>query len=285
MGVWAWKISLLWMPHHNSSGLHHAAGDNPEQLRHPITDRDVGPGYPEPPHTMDAQLEKLIDLALADGQLTDKERQVLTRKALELGVDQDEFEMVLDAKLHLAQRAATPVASPVPDQERPRSQKEGDVRKCPACGSSIQSFATKCSDCGHEFRNTESTHSVQKLADMLNAVQVDTPQASGVMGMFTQGSARILGNNRASDKRKEIIRNFPIPNTREDLLEFMAMAVPNCKKPPLLQRGTFEGAERTEMADVWKAKCEQIVMKARFSMKNDPATLAEIEHYAKSIGI
>tara|TARA_B110000967_G_C18566251_1_gene402595 strand:- start:16 stop:144 length:129 start_codon:yes stop_codon:yes gene_type:complete len=36
---------------------------------------------------------------LADGILTDKERQVLQRNAQELGVDQDEFEMVLDAKL------------------------------------------------------------------------------------------------------------------------------------------------------------------------------------------
>lgn len=231
---------------------------------------------------MDTQLEKLIDLALADGVLTDKERQVLARKAQELGVDHDEFEMVLDAKLHLAQKASTPMSTPSIEPEKPRSQKEGDVRKCPSCGSAVQSFATKCSDCGHEFRNTQSSHSVLQLAEMLNSVQADAPQANSVMGMFSQG----LGINRARDKRKEIIRNFPVPNTREDLLEFLAMAIPNCKKPSFFQRNsTWENQERTEMADVWKAKCEQIVMKARFSMKNDPATLAEIEHYAKKLSI
>lgn len=54
---------------------------------------------------MNAELEKLIDLALADGQLTEKEKQILTRKAKEFGVDEDEFEMVLEGKLHLAQKA------------------------------------------------------------------------------------------------------------------------------------------------------------------------------------
>ncbi|MBO5956569.1 MAG: hypothetical protein J6Q39_03355 [Bacteroidales bacterium] len=44
-------------------------------------------------------LEKLMDAALADGVLTEKEKQILFRKAETLGVDLDEFEMVLDARL------------------------------------------------------------------------------------------------------------------------------------------------------------------------------------------
>ena len=37
------------------------------------------------------QLEKLIDYALADGELTEKEKQVLFKKAESMGVDLDEF--------------------------------------------------------------------------------------------------------------------------------------------------------------------------------------------------
>ena len=37
------------------------------------------------------------------------------------------------------------------------------------------------------------------------------------------------------------------------------------------------------MAKVWKTKCEQIVMKARFSMKEDKKTLEEINMYAKEL--
>jgi hypothetical protein len=49
---------------------------------------------------MNPELEKLIDLTLADGVLTEKEKTVLFRKARELGVEEDELEIILDGKLH-----------------------------------------------------------------------------------------------------------------------------------------------------------------------------------------
>jgi len=49
---------------------------------------------------MHPEIEKLIDLALADAQITEKERKVILKKAAELGVDTDEVEMILDGKLH-----------------------------------------------------------------------------------------------------------------------------------------------------------------------------------------
>ena len=49
---------------------------------------------------MHPEIEKLIYLALADGQITEKERNVILKKATELGVDSDEVEMTLDGKLH-----------------------------------------------------------------------------------------------------------------------------------------------------------------------------------------
>ena len=60
----------------------------------------------------DPRLEKLIDLALADGELTEKEKQVLFKKAESMGIDLDEFEMVLDARLH-QERQATQSSTPV----------------------------------------------------------------------------------------------------------------------------------------------------------------------------
>ena len=46
------------------------------------------------------QLENLINRALSDGELTEKEKQILFKKAEAAGIDLDEFEMVLDAKLY-----------------------------------------------------------------------------------------------------------------------------------------------------------------------------------------
>ena len=47
----------------------------------------------------DEKIEALISAALADGVLTEKEKQILFKKAQAQGIDLDEFEMVLDARL------------------------------------------------------------------------------------------------------------------------------------------------------------------------------------------
>lgn len=44
------------------------------------------------------RIEALIEAALVDGELTDKERALLKKKAKEEGIDPDEFEMVLNAR-------------------------------------------------------------------------------------------------------------------------------------------------------------------------------------------
>lgn len=97
------------------------------------------------------QLEKLIEMALVDGELTEKEKQILFKKAEAFGVDLDEFEMVLQAKLFEKQKNNKPVSA------APTSDKLGDVRKCPACGAIAETFATRCSECGTEFRNIEAS--------------------------------------------------------------------------------------------------------------------------------
>ena len=44
------------------------------------------------------RIEALIDAALVDGEISDKERAVLIKRAKEEGIDLDEFEMVLNAR-------------------------------------------------------------------------------------------------------------------------------------------------------------------------------------------
>lgn len=47
----------------------------------------------------DPQLEKLITMALNDGIITEKERQILLKKAVDYGIDPDDFEMELEFRL------------------------------------------------------------------------------------------------------------------------------------------------------------------------------------------
>ena len=48
---------------------------------------------------MHPEIDKLIEMALTDGQVTDKEREIILRKAEKLGLDVDEVEMYLEGKI------------------------------------------------------------------------------------------------------------------------------------------------------------------------------------------
>lgn len=76
-----------------------------------------------------AQLEKLIEMALMDGELTEKEKQILFKKAESFGLDLDEFEMVLEARLFEKKQSNKKVEAPV--VAATKSDKFGDIKKMP----------------------------------------------------------------------------------------------------------------------------------------------------------
>ena len=233
-------------------------------------------------------LESLINAALADGNLTEKEKQILFKKAESFGIDLDEFEMILEARLYEKQQSSN--KNDVQPVVAPKSEKFGDVKKCPACGAMVQSFQTKCSDCGHEFSNIGANASIGRLFEMLNACENerkdDFNSISGAITGLMSRAYGIGGGDKVVERKKSIISGFPIPNTKDDILEFLSTAIPNAKK-----RGNFftqqqpENKSHNDLVPTWKSKCEQIIMKAKFSMKDDKKTLEEILSYAKELGI
>ena len=113
------------------------------------------------------QIEALISAALTDGVLTEKEKQILFKKAQSMGIDLDEFEMVLDARLVEQQRKEKERIS----QAAPKSNKLGDVRKCPACGTIIPPNTKVCSGCGMIFSNNDADIlEIAKLQDNYIAI-------------------------------------------------------------------------------------------------------------------
>lgn len=235
---------------------------------------------PTPPETSSAQknaiygdyMEHLIEMALADGELTEKEKQVLFKKAEANGIDLDEFEMVLDAKLYERQKAME-VQSPLHNSSAPQSDKYGDIKKCPNCGAIVESFQARCLDCGHEFRNIGTVSSFTLLSSKLE--ELDS-QKNGKMSIF--GATHDF---TIDEKKKSLIQSFPIPTTKEDILEFLSMGAP-------LGMPATKGRLRANIdyssyniASAWKSKCEQVIIKARFSMKDDRDLLDQIDSYAK----
>ena len=136
---------------------------------------------------MHPEIEKLIDLAIADGKITEKERNVILKKAAELGVNADEVEMTLDGRLHQL------------DASKPKQkEKVGNIKTCPACGASVKAFQIKCDDCGHEFTGNSANVSISNLLDKLKIAN--------------------------KEKYETIINCYAIPINKEDLFEFLQVS-------------------------------------------------------------
>ena len=227
---------------------------------------------------MNPEIENLINMAIADGEVTEKERAIILRKAESLGIDMDEVEMILDGRIALIHKEKNST------QEifYSKSNKAGDSKKCPSCGAPVQSFSTQCSDCGHEFNNLKANSQVSQLAIDLNKIEKDMTDYTRKENNYssTDWVQNSELEDRINEKKASLINSFPIPNTKEDILEFLTLSVPlalvklNWYDRYVVRRG------QQQLINAWKAKAEQTIMKARFSMREDKNALKEIETYA-----
>lgn len=101
---------------------------------------------------------------------------------------------------------------------------DGRIHKCPNCGEQLDSFVAVCPSCGYELRDTPITSCVHQLSQKLES---------------TDSAARKI----------ELIRNFYIPNAKEDIYEFFILAYSN------ITAGAYG-------IDAWKVKLEQAYLKA-----------------------
>lgn len=111
---------------------------------------------------------------------------------------------------------------------------EGKIHKCPNCGESLNAFVACCPSCGYELRGRMATDSVQSLYNDLKRMQTTT-------------------------QKDHMIRNFPIPNTKEDIIEFMILASSN-----------ILGEDDRDIYEAWLAKFEQAYQKAQLLFSGDP---------------
>ncbi len=109
---------------------------------------------------------------------------------------------------------------------------DGEVHKCPQCGEVLDAFVIVCPSCGYELRGSSATSAVKEFAAKLDDVTTEY-------------------------QKENIIRNFPIPNTKEDIFEFMILASSNIDCP------------HKEAFQAWVAKFEQCYQKAKLSFRQE----------------
>lgn len=121
-----------------------------------------------------------------------------------------------------------------------RQEFSGKVMKCPNCGEVLKALAAKCPACGFELREVGNASSVKEFSERLNSAPYARQKVS-------------------------LIRNFPIPNAKADIFEFLILATSNFETQRYMNSS---GIER-EMADAWLGKIEQSYQKAEALFKDD----------------
>lgn len=158
---------------------------------------------------MTKELEDLIKATLEDGKLEEYEKEALVKRAQKEGMDLVELEIYINAELQRRKRELKEKNEAL-DAQYEKEQKEAIGPVCPKCGKQVPPLTLKC-ECGYEFTKGKVASSVQLLIEKIEKIKA----------------------SKSSDKEQEIfdtITLFPVPNTKEDIIEFLALSAPNSKK-------------------------------------------------------
>ena len=202
------------------------------------------------------ELENVIEAALADGVLTDKERAVLHKRAAEEGVDPDELDVVIEGRLAKMKREEDWL------RPAPPSDKFGEVKKCPRCGEPVEPMAVKCSACGYEFRNFDALKSSQRLAEKLEAID-EAYRGKKVEKNMGFGIKQDMTVFEVSREQVTVIKNFPVPTTKEDLLDFAISMQSKWNSSTMAD-------DQVGLKSAYKAKYDECVKKAQILFPDDP---------------
>ncbi len=177
--------------------------------------------------------------------------------------------MILDGKLHQI------------DASKPKlKEKVGGIRSCPACGESVKAMEIVCTGCGHEFSNMKANSTLLKLLADIEKINNSgkTSEQTPNDSVEDQLSTQELEMER-NKRKSELIANYPIPNTREDILEFLAYSLSKGKDNSYM---TYFG-DSASTAGAWRKKAEEIIIKSKIMFKNDDRFYDEILQYEASL--
>lgn len=134
------------------------------------------------------ELDALIQEYLTDGVLTEKERKVILKKAVGMGLDSDEIDLYLDAQIQKLDHASDAVI---------RKQKG---KTCPYCGGSVPLLVDKCPHCGENI-TVQASEELQEIFDNLEEALValkggdDYKRNKATVERYVRKAKMYYGNN------------------------------------------------------------------------------------------
>lgn len=169
------------------------------------------------------QLENLIKATLEDGMLEEYEKQALIKRAKAEDVDLTELEIYINS---LLQKRSRELALEQTERAQLLAKKKQEAfgRVCPNCGKQISPLTLKCT-CGFEFTKANTVSSITLLSEKIDKI-MSAPMSSRNPDSESYKSERREREQRVRDQ----ITMFPVPNNKEDIIEFLSLSLPNAKK-------------------------------------------------------
>ncbi|MBO7453524.1 MAG: zinc ribbon domain-containing protein [Clostridiales bacterium] len=155
---------------------------------------------------------------------------------------------------------------------------DGIVHKCPNCGGVLDGLGIKCELCGYEIRGEESGQSVKDLLEKLDSIEQNREKPTRRESMAASWGLPTSIDNYHKAKAN-VIMNYAIPNTKEDILDFMVLATSNIMPDIIvgsLGRDPFESNRLRIEQDAWISKMDQAYKKAKV-LYGDDVFFQEIE--------
>ena len=191
------------------------------------------------------QLEDLIQATLEDGILEDYEKEALVKRATAEGVDLTELEIYINSLLQKRQKELNEKKNAL-DEKYEKEKKEALGRTCPQCGKQVPPLTLVC-ECGFEFTGNKQQSAVQLLYEKISNIQLTDEEIDSCSWIKEEKVGRnyqIVKDSKGdvvrtynkykmdelkNQKKIDIIQSFPVPNTKEDIMDFLALAAPNSK--------------------------------------------------------
>lgn len=212
------------------------------------------------------KLEALIEAALTDGVLTAKEKQVLYKKAQALGVDLDEFEMVLNSRLAKVEKEEQKQAN----ANAPKTSYRGERRTCPNCKALVGELDMRCPYCGYELTGGVNL-TTKTLQDKLEKItQEYDPQIKKAIEDMEPGNKVNLIKQKVENICQAITATT-IPTTKADLFEFATTMQAN-----MLNKNIYKA-----VGSAYFSKYEEAMLKIKALFTNDPMFAELIALYDK----
>ncbi len=163
----------------------------------------------------------------------------------------------------------------------------GNNLKCPNCGAPLSSISATCPSCGIGFSSKVSSAVIKDFNRQLSEIDNEN---KGLLSNIVQSISSTVKENIEQDKRKRklmLIRNFPVPNSLDEIMEFILLAESNIdtnlSKKTFFHRGPSGNIDwnitQRDISDEWVVKLQQIYAKAKIVFKNDPSFPTVKKHY------